>query len=106
VVAEAQTPTATEREVTGTHRILSLATSWDLVADSQTMRFGNCFTCGTERDLKKSECCPVCSDKQVFNPKEHDPNYDFSKDPTELSKLRFAIALGTLICIIGYVSLR
>jgi hypothetical protein len=105
-VVEALTLTATDREVTGMPRTLSLAPSWDLVAEFPEMRFANCFTCGAERDLKQTKCCPICSDTQVFNPREHDPNYDFSKDPTELSKFRFAIALGTLICIIGYAYFR
>ena len=65
-----------------------------------------CFECGYRYFPKSARVCPRCGEVKVFVPALHDQNYDISKDPVELLKMR-VIGIGVaLVTLIAVVSLR
>jgi predicted amidophosphoribosyltransferase len=64
-----------------------------------------CFECGKRYLQGITNFCPRCGETQTFNPSLHSQDYDITKDPAALLKLRLYGIAGLLLLLITVMNL-
>jgi DNA-directed RNA polymerase subunit RPC12/RpoP len=64
-----------------------------------------CFECGKRYNNKVLAACPRCGESKIFIAALHSEDYDITKDPAALFKMRIYGILGTLALLIVVLNL-